>query len=119
MNFRKVMVIMLCLVVLSLSFSCVSASDYSIEKNANKVYNNQPIHYVSVIKNSGILDNKPVSVEGFYADNEQLFYLFASNASEIANIPVSGINPDLTVGELFGINEFLMEDYLNKVKFSI
>ncbi len=117
MKFSKVLVLMLCLVVLSLSFSCVSATDYSIEHGINKVSSNQPIQYMSVIKTA--VNNEPVSVEGVYSDNEQLFYFLATNGSNLANIPMQGINPDLSLGDLFGINEFLINDYLNNVKFSI
>ena len=117
MSFRKVLVLMLCLIVLSLSFSCVSATDYSIEKGVAKVSSNQPIEYMSIIKTS--VNNEPVSIEGVYSDNEQLFYFLTTDGSKLANIPMDGINSDLTLGDMFGISEFLFNDYLNNVKFSI
>ena len=117
MSFRKFLVLILCLVVLSLSFTCVSATDYSIEHGVEKVSNNQPIQYMSIIKTA--VNNEPVSVEGVYSDNEKLFYVLAADGSDLANIPMSGINSDLTLGDMFGISEFLFNDYLNNVKFSI
>ena len=72
---------------------------------------------MSIIKTA--VNNEPVSVEGVYSDNEKLFYVLAADGSDLANIPMSGINPDLSLGDMVGINEFLLNDYLNNVKFSI
>lgn len=117
MNFRKVLVLMLCLVVLSLSFSCVSATDYSIVHGVEKVSNNQPIEYMSIIKTA--TNNEPISIEGIYSDNEEILYFVATNDDSIANIPMEGINSDLTLGDMFGFNEFLLNNYLNNIKFSM
>ena len=119
MNIRKVLVLMLCLVVLSLSFSCVSAGDYSVEKNAIDAYNNQPFFYMVAIKKSGVMNNTPISIEEIYGDNEGLLYLFVTNASLLMNTPLDGINPDLTFGDMFGINNFLFENYFNNIEFSM